>query len=344
MSHGPDHAGGRDPRPEDTTLLDPLDTSAQRRADTANLRPWVDEDDSRRFIHSGWARRRARIRKALEVADVPWRRQWAFRHCGGDAWVQRSHEDPPRYRVQANWCRDRWCAVCATRRGNQIAARLLADRDPRNLRFLTLTLRILPRGVASPGEPGSLKHALDRLQACFRRLRATELWRGAVTGGAAFIEVKWSHNSQGWHVHAHCLLEGRYMPHPKLREAWRRITGDSHVVDIRKVRTTTKAVNYVTRYVTKSWDRETEAQPALLVEAIIALGSRRLVNSFGTWRGTLLRATPSEVEWSSVMTLADLQDQMEAGNPTAYEIWTSLHFGCGMLPLQAAATDAYDDG
>lgn len=330
---------GQSPAP---TSLDPLDTSAPppRGPSSFVLAPEINSD--RLFIHSGWAHRRKLIRTALQACNLPWRRIWAFDHCGGNAWIQRSDEDPPRYRIQANWCRDRWCAVCAHRRGNQMAARILNDRDPRALRFLTLTLRVVPRGQAAPGEPGSLKYALDRLYAAFRRLRALSLWRNGVTGGAAFTEIKWSNASQGWHVHVHALIEGRYLPHPKLKEAWHRITGDSHVVDIRRVRTTTNAVNYVTRYVTKAWDRSTEQVPNRLHEAILALGSRRLVATFGSWRGTALRAVPSEIEWSSIMTLGDLRERMEAGSPQAYEIWHALHLGDGILPPGTAGLDTYE--
>lgn len=334
---------GLDGQPLAPTSLDPLETSYPTEYIVPALRPWHDTDEDRRFIHSGWATRRRLIYRALETSKLPWRRLWAFRHCGGEAWIQRSNEEPPRYRVQASWCRDRWCAVCATRRGNTIAARILNDRDPHNLRFLTLTLRILPRGEAQPGEAGSLKYALDRLYSCFRRLRGLALWKDAVTGGAAFTEVKWSHNSLGWHAHIHAILEGRYIPHPKLKEAWHRITGDSHVVDIRKVRTTSNAVNYVTRYVTKAWDRATERNPNLLAEAVVALGSRRMVNTFGTWRGLRLTAKPSGVEWESVFPLSTLRDRMEAGDPNAYQIWHALNVARGFVPLAEAATDAYDD-
>lgn len=328
---------------EPATSLVPLETNQRIEPELTALHRSYLEDPNRAFIHTGWRNRRRKILRALIEAGIGPNRTSAFRACGACAWVERSVEPEPRYRIKANWCRDRWCAVCATRRGREIAARVLTDRDPRNLRFVTLTLRIAPRGQASPGEPGSLKHALDRLYKSFTKLRATPLWKNATTGGAAFTELKWSPSSQGWNVHVHAIIEGRYMPHPAIKGAWHKITGDSHVVDIRKVRTTTAAVAYVTRYVSKSWDRKTEQQPTLLSEAIQTLSARHLVTTFGTWRGKPLRAVPSDTEWELVMPLEALQDRMEAGEPSAYIIWASLHLKHGMISLVDAAHDAYQD-
>jgi len=343
----PDKLNGRPtepPQPDDPPpSLVPLETKPRVEQELTDLHRSYVEDANRTFIHSGWQHRRRKILKALIEAGIGWRRTYNYRACGACAWIERSCEPEPRYRIKANWCRDRWCAVCATRRGREIAARVLSDRDPRNLRFLTLTLRIAPRGSAKPGEHGSLKHALDRLYKSFTKLRGTPLWKESTTGGAAFTELKWSPTSQGWNVHVHAIIEGRYMAHPAIKGAWGKITGDSHIVDIRKVRTTTAAVAYVTRYVSKSWDRKTEQQPNLLSEAIQTLNTRHLVTTFGTWRGKPLRAVPSDVEWECIMPLEDLQERMEAGEPSAYAIWASLHLGHGMISLADAAKDAYQD-
>lgn len=304
----------------DHSPLDPFDINQQHQSEDESYRHRCSTDRDLNFIHSCWASRRYRIFEGLQQAGISHKRINRFADCGSFAWVEKTHDPEPRYRVRANFCHDRWCAVCAARKGRTTAAKLLAHADARTLRFLTLTLRIYPRPHDGTDSPGSLKWSLDRLHTSFRRLRATKLWKATVKGGAAFTEVKWSPNSEGWHVHLHALIEGTYLPHPAIRKHWLRITGDSHIVDIRAVRTTTNAVRYVTTYVSKSFDTAIERVPSLLSEAIRNLTQRHLLTTFGTWRGLRLRSEPDDAEWHTVMPLYELVDKANAGDRKAYAL------------------------
>ncbi|GMV05857.1 MAG: hypothetical protein AMXMBFR53_21340 [Gemmatimonadota bacterium] len=64
-------------------------------------------------------------------------------------------------------------------------------------------------------------------------VRADDAGVGAIMG----LEVSpRAAPASGGMVHAHLLVYGHYWPQADLSERWRRLTGDSHVVDIRKVR------------------------------------------------------------------------------------------------------------
>jgi len=295
----------------------------------------------------------------LSTPGITPRRISAFRVCGYDAYVMArgrvviQHDSyltangemtatlfGKEYRIRCTKCHDRFCVPCANERASVIRSALLDHmKDKSGLKLVTLTLRNVPT---------TLRDALNRITRHFRTLREKPLWKKAITGGVWIIESKVGDGSGQWHVHVHCIAEGKFLNKFDLSALWHSITGDSKIVDVEAVGARTGAVHYVTKYVTKAADASIVNDPARLKEAIVAFTGRRLISTFGSWRGLQL----SEVEDEDFLTYLDPQDGLRypkpewrpvgpldaiitaaaAGNPTAQFILAKLKRGSGPGP------------
>jgi hypothetical protein len=258
--------------------------------------------------HSGWRDDRNRVWQALHRTAQTDRRRAAFGLCGSTVYVLQSKTDPDRYRLAGSGCHDRFCLPCARARSGQIAQRVLQKIQGQPVRFITLTLQ-------TAGEP--LARSLDRLYKSFAKLRRSRPWKTRVTGGVAFLEIKWQPDAHRWHPHLHVLTQGTFFPQPDLKTAWLNATGDSHIVDIRLVRHGPKCSQYVTKYASKPFNSSFLHHTDRLDEALTALKSRRLALTFGTWRGYRLAFDADDAQWVTVGELGTLYADSLAGNEQA---------------------------
>lgn len=153
-------------------------------------------------------------------------------------------------------------------------------------RFLTLTLK-------STGLP--LQWELARMREAFKKLRRTSVWRECVDGGVYGVEVTRNSQTGAWHPHIHIIFDGRFCPQPMLKAAWLKATGDSDIVDIRKVPDRRNAACYIAKYVLKGNTRgdsdgrgssPIERWPyRAIVEFFKALHGIRLLQTFGSMHG-----------------------------------------------------------
>jgi hypothetical protein len=155
----------------------------------------------------------------------------------------------------------------------------------RQLKLVTLTIA---------ASDDSLSTILDRITRHFRTLRSRPIWKKYIKGGASIVETKLGKNSGKWHCHYHIVCEGKFIPQHRLADEWQRITKDSRIVDVRAVGARTGAVSYITKYITKAADHSIVTSPEHLKEAIVAFTGRRMVATFGTWRGLKLMEKPDE--------------------------------------------------
>jgi len=274
------------------------ETSPQTGPETAN-------DRIRDFRHSGWAHFRDRVNTALHATGQSTSRIHRFQTCGENAWVVQSSAAPIRFAIHTDKCHDRFCSPCATEHARTVARGLAAHCKNRKLRFVTLTLK-------TDGEP--LRSTLDRLLASFRRLRSRLFWSRHVSGGAAFLEVKWNPDLRRWHPHLHVLVEGSYMAQKNLREEWRSSTGDSYIVDIRDVPNKEIALGYVAKYASKGYDASILKDPLVLAEAMLALHGRRLMMAFKGWRRLVLSEKDQEEGWNLLCPLSVINRHAESGD------------------------------
>jgi hypothetical protein len=237
------------------------------------------------FRHSGWSTTREAVIRSMFRTRQSDSRIMAFLSCGNSSWIERAKDDPTRYRIRENSCHDRLCQVCGGCRARRIADAIDRFAADRRCRFITLTL------TSSPKE--SLKDLIDRLMRSFRYLRSHPTWEKAVDGGCAFLEIKRSDKAHRWHPHLHILAEGRFLKQSELSDAWRSITKDSYIVDVRDARMEA-ARHYITKYASKPLNASFSRSEAHLDEAMESLKGRRLVTTFGTWYGTAISSAEDD--------------------------------------------------
>lgn len=214
-------------------------------------------------------------------------------------------------RLAASCCHDRFCLPCANSRSRLIAANVLPYVQPGKCRFVTLTLR-------HTDQP--LNKQIDRLYASFKRLRKDPLWSQTQEGGVAFLEIKRSKDKQSWHPHFHVLTQGSFIDVRALSALWKRITGDSFVVDVRFVRGASQVLSYVTKYASKPFDPSLFDYQSVLVQAINALAGRRMALSFGKWKGLQMSERPDGDAWENLGSLEDVLYEAAKGDAEARQL------------------------
>jgi hypothetical protein len=241
--------------------------------------------------HQHWHKRRKRVYEAMLLANVSYSRREAFRTCGAGFWLMQNRRDPKAYRACPDYCHDRFCERCQDLRSKCIREGLKTQLTATHYRFLTLTIRHtdLP-----------LSEQLTHLYRSFRRLRGTKLWQAVVDGGIAFLELTRNVDQGQWHPHLHCILSGKWIPAVELQTAWKKATGDSHVIDIRLVRDKMQVATYVSKYATKAYTHRDHYPQSCLVEAIHALRGRRTVISFGTQAPLKTRMATAAGDWDCI--------------------------------------------
>ncbi len=265
--------------------------------------------------HRCWWRDRQRVYRALDDVFPEGQRSPRFGICGLKAHVELSDADPPEYRLSAEFCRDRWCRPCQRERGRIIAANIVDHLDGARCRLVTLTIRTHQMPLAD---------AIVKLYTSFARLRQTTFWRTRVTGGCAVCEVKRTQDDTRWHPHLHLLVQGNYIPQGWLAKHWYELTGDSYIVDVRSCTHAPDAARYVTKYLSKPVPSSIVRSPGSLREAMKALHGRRMVTTFGDWRGLRLTETESQAGWSKLCTYRELTDRVLLRDTEATRILSHL--------------------
>lgn len=239
-----------------------------------------------------------------------------FQKCGSNAWVQKSTEDPPSYRVVSQHCRHRFCLACQQDRGRLIAANLREKLPQVRIRFITLTVRALDLSLAD---------ALDHLYKSFVRLRRTKVWQDHVKGGLYVLEITWRPEHGRWHPHFHVLCEGNYFPQESLRLAWHKVTSDSYIVDVRDLHSVDHVAQYITKYLTKSLAKGVWTDPDRLREAMLATHGRKLLSAFGSWCKLKLLEPPfDDRSWETLCSAGDLLYDASYGGAPVVAIATVL--------------------
>lgn len=313
--------------------LDTLETSVHASPATGILGPCeLTEDIGVTFRHSGWQDRRQRVLEAFERIDPLSSRAARFAACGCHAWVVQSVADPDVYRVACSKCRDRFCQPCASSRSRRVAARVAELSTDREIRFLTLTLRI---------NDAPLGEQVTRLLRCFARLRRRVMWRRTQTGGVAFLEIKRRAESHTWHPHLHIVVEGVFVEKRDIAKAWHEITGDSFIVKIKLCDSSKRAAYYAAKYSGKAVHGGVENDPEMLDEAIAALKGRRLLTCFGGWSFPPAADDVYPNEWRTIGTLRSVLQRSVDGDLAAHAILDLL---AGGLPCRTAARGPPDLG
>lgn len=205
----------------------------------------------------------------------PFKRRDRFCNCGAQLHLARRGDELV---LSSFTCGDRACEPCQEARRQQLLTRTEAmyDASGGNCRFFTFTMR---------HNNTSLRAQIARLRHCLRLLHQRDWWKRHARGGIDAIEFKLARNGRDYHVHAHCIIEGTWIPLDELSRVWLEITGDSSIVDVREISDGNHAARYVTKYATKPIAEDVLLSPDHLDEAIVALKGARMVSAWGTWQG-----------------------------------------------------------
>lgn len=273
------------------------------------------EQHERTFRHSGWLAPRRRIFAAMQACSVSDFRLDRFANCGSMCMVQWS-PSAKRFRLSANYCRDRLCIPCGLARSNIIRSNLVRHCAGRVVRMATFTTK---------HNHTSLKDQITRLYKAFADLRRREFFKQNITGGCIVLEVKVGKDGL-WHPHLHTLLEGCWVAQGQLSKEWLAVTGDSWNVDIRPCGADGKEIGYVAAYTGKPMDASVHQSPRHLAEFIPALKGVRVCNCFGTWRRLKLSDPDPDApdDWATIGSLARLIDDADAGDKAAEGILKDL--------------------
>lgn len=296
-----------------------LDKEFEKKANRASYQLTPATTDEITFRHSNWKIKRALVEIGLkEVGTTPSALE-RFQECGGDCVIEYC-EESKQFRARANYCHNRHCEPCNRAKANLLAANLrdrLQQRPDGRYRFITLTLKHTDRG---------LRDQIDKLYACFKKLRNTQAWKESQHGGVAILEVKWQPDSRQWHPHLHIIAEGGFLKQSDLSGEWLNCTGDSHIVDIRQLSSGKDAAHYVAKYVSKGTNDAVWTDPEARQEWITAMKGTRTAATYGTWRGfKLLKVNKDEKVWKKIGSLNYIVREAVAGQPWAQGMLSALN-------------------
>lgn len=112
----------------------------------------------------------------------------------------------------------------------------------------------------------------------FAKLRRAKVFEG-VKGGCVSIEI--TNESRGWHLHAHVLVDARWIDAADLAITWGRLVGQQYaIVKIKDCRGLDYC-NEVTKYVVKGAELVTW-HPELISQFIHAISGVRFFSTFGS--------------------------------------------------------------
>jgi hypothetical protein len=234
----------------------------------------------------------------------------AYQACGKKRVLVYDSREPSTVRLVPTCCKSRWCDRCAASRAARIRKNIDGSPIAGACRLITLTQK---------HSRTALTDQIDRLLKTFKKLRQTANWTERVRGGAYFLELTHNPDTKTWHPHLHILATGTYYDHADLKRDWMRVNG-SEIVHVSYVRSTAAVKNYVTKYLTKPLQHSDDLPNAKLVEAIRAIHSRRLVDTFGEWRGFRLLKKPDTSTRQVLGDLWDLKDFARKGSALAARI------------------------
>jgi len=172
-------------------------------------------------------------------------------------------------------CKLRLCADCMAERANVFRYKYLdAVKQMKAPAFWTLTLV----------DSNDLEGDLDRIRKAFNKLRHRKPYAHLLRGGLYALEIT-EGKTRRYRVHLHALVDSYFVSQKQLSDDWRSLTGDSYIVDVRRVRgKRDKALSYILKYVSKLW-RMTDETVEFVADVCKRIERSRLLQPVGTLYG-----------------------------------------------------------
>lgn len=181
------------------------------------------------------------------------------------------------------------CPVCAIRRGSRMMQKYISkyeDICAQNPSLVPALLTLTVKSGANLSERQA--HLMSAVREFFKRGRRAKSGSRhrseAVKIEAAFGSYEVTHTPKGWHPHVHIVvLLNQFIDRVALSREWLALTGDSKIVDIRRIDATNNASAFaeVCKYALKFGTLSLEKN----LDAFLSLFGKRLVFSLGLFRG-----------------------------------------------------------
>ena len=186
-------------------------------------------------------------------------------------------------RVQSSRCKLRWCPICRD------VSRMIVTSATEGWLKIQKYPKMITLTLKHSDDPLQLQ--INRIYKAFKKLRTRAYFQRLITGGIWFFQLKFNHTTEQWHPHIHCLVAGSFLPHKRLKQLWYKITGDSDIVDIRKVTDLENCSNEVARYATSPADIAAVDQERAM-DIYNSTKHRRICGSWGSARSVMLKPKP----------------------------------------------------
>jgi hypothetical protein len=148
-------------------------------------------------------------------------------------------------------CKKLFCPDCAAERAsrlsNQTEAKIAEAMKTNSGRLCLLTLT-MKNAV-------TLEAGLAKMKKCFTQFKRNKPFKNHIKGYFGGFEYTFNPKTNDFHIHLHLIvLRGKFWNQSDISDAWRDVTGDSFIVDIREIKDAYKGVKEVCKYVVKSND------------------------------------------------------------------------------------------
>jgi len=241
--------------------------------------------------------------------------------CGTDAWVDYS-PSANAFRIRAKQCSWRGCPRCRTKWALGIREKITsvtADVAPARRKLATLTIR-------SSNAP--LRAQVIHLWKSYAKLRQRKLWKDAVRGSVAILEVTYNSQRKQWHPHLHCVLDASFLDQKKLSKQWLQVTLGSKIVDVRAIKSFESVPAYLTKYLLKVPALPLDCPPHVEDELYGLYHRLRIARFHGTMKprpGEEIYRPDYPEDWEPVTPLHALLCRVAMNEPEAIRILNRLN-------------------
>ena len=186
-------------------------------------------------------------------------------------------------------CEFRLCPNCARRRSRKLQNKHLAPMEAYSLQNKLTPVHLVLTQKKNKNE--SRRAAARRIARAFIKLQRRGFWKEYFRGGVWSLEF--TKNEAGHHAHLHIIaFRKKFFDVALLRDEWRAITGDSHVLRIDRIRDLKKGLEEAAKYISKpantaKFDKDDLAE-------FIELKGMRFFGTFGEYRKFVKNYVPSD--------------------------------------------------
>lgn len=214
---------------------------------------------------------------------------------------------------QVNFCKDRFCPMCARRRAlkifgqvSQITDKMLAENNVEFV-FLTLTIRNVA-GEELSSAVNQLNNGFLKLVSKSKKFPVAEKLKKNLLGALKVVEVTYNEEADTYHPHIHAILAVKpsyfardYMTKAELIAAWRkalRVDYDPSI-DIRRIDRRPNAIAETAKYPVKM-SNILELDQDRAVEVVYtlkkALTGRRMIAFYGLFKDLKAQLELDDIE------------------------------------------------